>query len=451
MVSLQFLTVLILQFWLSLQSPIVAKRSIPVVPADDPFYTPPSGWEDTSPGDILSSRAVPNPIAAVFLKEKVDKAYQLLYRTTNSAGNASYTVTTILIPYDADYNKVVQYHIAEDADYSACAPSYSIQYLSDPTQAISQLEMAAITVILDKGVIVTVPDYEGPNSAFGAGIMAGHAALDSIRATLKSTSLSGVPSDAKFTLIGYSGGSIPVGHGAQLESSYAPDLKDTILGYALGGVVANLTATGEYINGGIFGGFIPDIVVGLIAEYPVLEPFIKEQITSTSWYDTIMKYKTQCVAADLFTAPFFNIYDVAKAGDQIFYIPTIAAVLNDLIMGTHSDRVPIKPIYMYQSEDDEIVPWSAVNTLFKNWCAQGVAVSFHDDILSEHASELIFGLPGAVKWQLDLLDGGDAQTSCSVTQSLNNAFSLSDIEFLGVALADLLLDLLAEIPVGLTV
>jgi Secretory lipase len=418
-----------------------------VPPADDSFYTPPSGWESSSPGTILASRPVPNPIAAVFLKENVGGAYQLLYRTTDSLGNPSHTVTSVLIPHNADYTKIVQYHIAEDASYSECAPSYAIQYLSDPTEAISQIEMAAITAVLNTGVVVTVPDYEGPNNAFGAGIIAGQAALDSVRAVLQSNSVTRVSSDAKVTLMGYSGGSIPVGHAAQVESTYAPDLKDAILGYSLGGVVANLTATGEYINGGVFSGFIPDIMVGLSGEYPQLVPFIQEQV-SAEWYATIEKYKTQCIAADLLTAPFINIYDIAADGEGIFTNSVVGPIMDSLVMASNPATVPVKPIYMYHSENDEIVPFGPVSTLYKTWCSQGAVVSFHEDLLSEHATELVFGLPGAVKWQYDILNGDAPPTTCSVTQSINNAFNLADIEFIGTSVAALLLDILADWPVG---
>lgn len=169
----------------------------------------------------MRSRPVLDHIAAVYLKAKVQAANQLLYQTTDSTGNPSRTVTTVLVPYNGDYNKFIQCHIAQDSDYSECTPSYSMQFLSDPAEAIVQVEMAAVTIVLNIGVVVAVPDYEGPNNACGAGLMAGYAPLDSVRAVLQSNGVTGVSADAKATLMGNSGGSIPVGHAAELENTYA--------------------------------------------------------------------------------------------------------------------------------------------------------------------------------------------------------------------------------------
>jgi hypothetical protein len=44
-------------------------------------------------------------------------------------------------------------------------------------------EIIFINAALAKGWYVSAPDYDGPNAAFTAGIKAGHATLDAIRAS----------------------------------------------------------------------------------------------------------------------------------------------------------------------------------------------------------------------------------------------------------------------------
>lgn len=51
-------------------------KSIPKRPSQDPFYTPPAGFEDRAPGTILRSRAQPGILPVYHAA-----SYQLLYRT----------------------------------------------------------------------------------------------------------------------------------------------------------------------------------------------------------------------------------------------------------------------------------------------------------------------------------------------------------------------------------
>lgn len=102
------------------------------------------------------------------------------------------------------------------------------------------------------GYIVTSSDYEGPNAAFGAGPLAGHGVLDAIRATLAFPTLK-LPKGTGVVGVGYSGGAIATGWAAALQPSYAPELP--ILGWAQGGTPANISATVQYIDGGLFSGF----------------------------------------------------------------------------------------------------------------------------------------------------------------------------------------------------
>ena len=78
----------------------------PVLPSSDGFYTPPDGYESTTPGTVLRHRAVPNPIPDM---DNVEGAFQILYRTTDSLGNATATVTTLIVPMNATNDKLVSY------------------------------------------------------------------------------------------------------------------------------------------------------------------------------------------------------------------------------------------------------------------------------------------------------------------------------------------------------
>lgn len=177
-------------------------------PSEDPFYAAPVGYENASPGDILAYRKAPAKLA-VFqaIPLNLKEVWQVSYRTTDASGNPQVSVSTIIIPYNATYSKVVSYQIAEDAAYINCAPSYVLQTGSNTTYAgTGSIEVLLMAGALNQGWIVTTPDWEGPISSFIEGFQAGHSTLDSIRAALSSTSFTGISPSASVQLWGYSGG-----------------------------------------------------------------------------------------------------------------------------------------------------------------------------------------------------------------------------------------------------
>ena len=56
--------------------------------------------------------------------------------------------------------------------------------------------------------------------------------------------------------------------GCSFATEYAPELKDNLIGAALGGFAANLTGIAESVDGEVFSGFIPLALNGIANEYP---------------------------------------------------------------------------------------------------------------------------------------------------------------------------------------
>lgn len=80
------------------------------VPNEDPFYTPPAGFEDLPPGSIIRSRPLPGHITldnATPLHPEA--AWQILYRSQDSVGVPEATVVTIIKPYNADPTKLMAF------------------------------------------------------------------------------------------------------------------------------------------------------------------------------------------------------------------------------------------------------------------------------------------------------------------------------------------------------
>src|SRR3954467_5855345 len=87
-----------------------------VVPAKDPFYEPPPGFEHARPGTVLRSRDV--ELAFMGLVPQQFTATQLLYRTTDLNDLPQATVTTVVAPTERTGHRpcpILSYQCAIDA------------------------------------------------------------------------------------------------------------------------------------------------------------------------------------------------------------------------------------------------------------------------------------------------------------------------------------------------
>jgi hypothetical protein len=205
---------------------------------------------------------VPGNLSAI--TSNCSASYYILYRTTDSNYRPAWAVTTLFIPKtlnSSDYTSLLSYQIPYDAVSIDGGPSYLLSAGGFPD----------IGVALGQGWVVSAPDFEGSYAAFGLGITAGYAVLDSIRA-VKSFAPSpftkqqlGVAKDSNVhtALWGYSGGSLASLWALELYASYAPNLH--LNGAAVGGIVANVTSTLEEISGTFAAGLMPSLLLGITA------------------------------------------------------------------------------------------------------------------------------------------------------------------------------------------
>jgi hypothetical protein len=368
-----------------------------VLPQNDTFYEPPSDYSSAANGAILKSRPVPNPLVNL----TYESAYQIMYRSEDSLGNATYGVTTVIVPKTANSNMMVSYQWYEDSSYIACAPSYELQVESiDPTYQY----------LLDLGFYVNTPDYEGPQSEFTAGIQAGHSTLDSVRAALASNSLTGLSSDAKVALWGYSGGSIATGWASQLQPSYASGLSNNLVAAAMGGVVANITAVAEKVDGTIYVGFLPAGFLGLSMAYPQFQSFIKEELepNATVLYNAL----SQCMDADLVEFAGQDFFSYFKDGEGVLYQPAVASVMETLTMGANSPSIPM---FIYQGLEDEIAPVQNVNQLVDTWCSEGGSITYVQGPGLDHTGEATNGFSAALSYVSAAVHGSSIKNNCGTT------------------------------------
>lgn len=388
-----------------------------LTPDIDKFYKPPIGWQDKKPGEILRWREIePKFLYSDF---KVKEAYQLLYRTSwNNASQPSYTVTTVLVPYNARNDTLVAGLEAMDANAPQCAPSYgflggALDQASDGF-SLDEIEMLPY---LTMGHILTVPDHEGPKYAFAAGRLEGLMTLDGIRATLNFEKL-GLGKNTKVAGYGYSGGALTLGWAAALHPSYAPDIN--AVGWAFGGTPTDVNATINHASGGLLSGFLISGVMGVVTAYSNVYDYALEQLTgaglaarryalSHCWQDVIVKY----AFTDIRTKHY------AKRGSKIFDTPAIQQIFNELKMYHNKNDTPKAPVLMYHAKNDEVIPYKEALLTAKTWCSHGADVHFitYDSPVLEHATTEVTATARSVEFLRDRLNGKAKPGKCQYEYS----------------------------------
>ncbi|MGW6377402.1 lipase family protein [Rhodococcus sp. NPDC055112] len=388
----------------------------PSPPELDPaFYAPPlSAYESLAPGEIIAARTV-NVANLNAIPVNVD-AWQLSYRSTNTRDEPVAAVTTVLKPRGPAKDgggKLVSFQIAEDATAQYCAPSYALQLASVPTlvtgSQIVSLEFLEVQTALAQGWAVSVPDYQGPNSAYAVGPLGGRLTLDGIRAAERFAPLELPGTQTRVGMWGYSGGAIATGHAAEMQPSYAPEID--LVGAAEGGVPADLSVVLNNADNAAPSGLVLAAVLGLGREYPEFQQFLDQRMNPLG--RALMTVKNPlCVSYQAALVPFANNKGMLDVPGDPLDEPVVRSVIDRTRMGK---SVPEAPLFIYQSNPDWIIPVGQVNALVDSYCQDPSArVQYTRDHFSEHLSLGAAGAPSALMWLRDRMNGVQAQPGCQV-------------------------------------
>ncbi|MBD0323282.1 MAG: lipase [Aldersonia sp.] len=366
----------------------------PIYPAPDPdpFYAQTADLATRANGDVLASRQVPaNGFPGA-------TAWQLKYRSTNSAGAPIAAVTTLLLPPGPGNNRpLVSYQPFINSLGLQCAPSHTL--FNGTLQ-----EAPALNGLLARGWAVAVPDHLGPQSAYGAAQLGGRLVLDGIRAVqrLPAAGLGGSP----VGMAGYSGGGMATGWAAALAPTYAPELR--LVGAAQGGVPVNIGQLARDLGNTrspLFGlGFAA--ALGLEREYPGsiditdrLKPegaALRNQLANACT-DQIVSAGANRSYSDVAIGPL--------EGD-----PQTNAVLDQNSLQLYPG-VPRTPIYAWHGSADQ-VPLDLVRQTTGRYCAAGVPVLLDVIPGADHGAAIPPGSARAFGYLGDRFAGVPAPTNC---------------------------------------
>lgn len=364
---------------------------MPTLPSD-PFFTPPPGFEDTAPGTVLSAR----PTGGVFFTAD---AHELLVRSTDSHDRPVAITTTLLMPRTPwpgpGPRPLVSYNIPISSMGYSCAPSTELK------KGVSA-DVVAISLLLARNFAVVVPDHQGPKQAYAAGLMGGHAVLDSIRAVTHSTSPELGP-DTPVVMTGYSGGSIATSWAAQLASSYAPEIR--LAGTIIGGEPADYEMLMPVMNGNWGTGVMLAAALGLAREYPELLSILND-----NGWRIAHTFRDICISQETMLgiiAP-LRVEDLTVVPDPL-KLPMVQQILNENRPG---GMAPAAPVYLFHGVNEIFVPYAGAKELFDDWCGLGARVRLQP-FPGEHFVAGALSIPLTTKWVDELLTGELVPQGCT--------------------------------------
>ena len=376
-------------------------------PAADAFYQPPSdqALAAAAPGAIFKVREV--MAKSYYWFQVPARAWQLMFRSSDSRGKPVASVTTVMVPFNApaaaSERVLLSYQAAYDGLTLTCAPSQALM-------KGREWEQVLINRALDKGWIISVPDYEGLQSHWGAGRNSGQGVLDAVRAALRFGPLGLAGKDTRVALVGYSGGALASAWAAELAPTYAPELK--LLGVAAGGLPVDFGNIARKVDGGFFSGLYFTMAAALSRAYPEIntDAFLNDRgrqmlaQSSEMCAGQIMTDAKETVLA----LPFKRMKDYVKVPD-LLDVPIMKRIIAENRLGQH---VPKVPLYIYQGTIDQLIPIEDVDQLVQTYCRAGVQVHYQRSF-NDHLVMPFTGFGGALDFLTDRFDGKPVSSQCA--------------------------------------
>ncbi|GGW41933.1 triacylglycerol lipase [Streptomyces caelestis] len=393
------------------------------------FYTPPAQLPAAN-GTLIRQEPLPLGLSLPGLDGRPlpGTATRLMYKSTDSSGRPV-AVTGAYIEPSAQWEgdgprPLVAVASGTMGQGDQCAPSFALQHpltVSGETLSVAY-ENLAIYRLLATGAAVVVTDYVGLGATdrlhtYVNRLDEGHAVLDAVRAAraLPGTSLA---SGSRVGLYGYSEGGGASASAAELQPTYAPDVK--LAGTYSGAPPANLTAVMKGIDGSALVGALGWAINGFAQTDPDLRGVIETNLNDAG-REALADTSTMCVGDSILRYGFTRSTAWTTSGKPIADIiaaePRAQAVLDDQRIGTLK---PTGPVRVATGVQDDIVPHGQARQLAVDWCRKGGNVTYEavdlpnlgDRILTNHLAPLFTDQGEAISWLTDRLEGEPAVSNC---------------------------------------
>ncbi len=406
-------------------SPREVSRGV-TIPA---FYDPPEHLPHEN-GALIRTEHLPLALTLPGVDGPLPgRATRLMYKTTDSGGRPAAATGAYIEPTKPWKGRGPRPLVAMAAGTMGqgdqCAPSFALEnplVFSSETISVAYEDLAVYR-LLNQGVAVVLTDYIGLGAtdrihAYAERFDQAHALLDAARAAfrLPRTSLA---SSSRVGLYGYSQGGGASAAAAELQSSYAPELR--LSGTYAGAPPADLTEVIKGIDGSALAGALGWAINGLAQNYPAIKPVIDAHINAKG-RAALADLSTMCVGDAIFRYAFSTSKQWTTDGKSLSRIiaaePTVKKVLARQRLG---GLRPSGPVRVTTGVLDDIVLHSQVRRLAVDWCAKDARLTYHpvklsnlgDRLLTNHFAPLLTDQGDAISWITDRLNGKPATSNCA--------------------------------------
>lgn len=390
-------------------------------PNDDPFYSQPGNVASYTTGAVISSRSVATP------KETggVDHTWQLLYRSTDTDGNAVANVATVWAPSNQNNKsppKILLYGAAEDSLNIDCAPSYGFVNGDNSNVNNAEKNIQAPLIIpyaMSKGYYVVVADAEGPKSAWLTGLTEGRAALDAVKAAISQENLNAGFVFPNVALYGYSGGAHTIAWAASLVSTYSYNFH--VVGAAHGGTPVDLKAAYQLVDGTSQSSLGAAAIFGLGNGHQDFNNSLQFLLTDEGRSVSSTLFRRNACVPNLqnnggVPTNLEELFSQNPTGFQYFQDTFTKEALVSTA-NPYPIPVPTFPRLIYHGNQDKTVPYQPEADYVSQQCNSGKGAKiWFSTFPFDHGPSGAYGFVGALQFVSNALDGQDmTPPSCGAT------------------------------------
>jgi pimeloyl-ACP methyl ester carboxylesterase len=350
------------------------------------FYEPPSPLPDGRPGDVI--RAEPVDAYLVPGLRLRARAWRILYCSTGATGEPTAVSGTVLVPRgkSSSGRPLIGYAIGTHGIGDSAAPSRLL-----PRGL--EWEAGLMAMALARGWALAITDYQGLGTPGDHAYMVGRAlgpnVLDAMRAA-RSIAPDSLSADGPAAIIGYSEGGAAAAWAAQLQPTYAPDVRLTAV--VAGAAAANVEVAGPSLDGTFFSFFIAYGGIGYAAAYPDLEldayltPMARKRIDAL---------RESTILQAMVSGPrFMRSSDLTQP--NVLELPEWRRRLRENRLGLIA---PEAPVLLHHARRDQIVSFAQSVSLRDDWQRLGADVRLYITKGGvDHISGAVAGTPVALDW-----------------------------------------------------
>lgn len=383
----------------------VEKAIMPSRVPDSFFWRVPSGI-DGRPGEVLQTRDVTASGSILTgVPGSVRRIQQLKFATRSALGAPTFGTATVIVPQRkslADAPMFV-YNTPIDSLGSDCTPGYAFRNGYNLLRTnVADYIPPFVTLALQRGYVVVIPDHEGPRMAYGVPALAGRIVLDAIRATRNQ-----VPElqASRFAMTGYSGGAIATNAAARMMTSYAPELVPFGVGAASGGNPVDADVLIESMSGtfNFAKGMFAAVIMGHAREYPEILTLI-----NNFGLHLAPVFRDICLLEEAPLGSLSIPLGIGAKSPRPYNTPIAEKIKAAFDMKGAKSAVPMM---FYQGDQEWWIPAAPVRKLFAEQCRLGVR-AVYVGLLGEHAVAALSGALPAWQYLDARLQGKPAPNGC---------------------------------------